>query len=325
MKPLKPNNAEWGFVSGRISVLEGLFLPKDFFLNIISQDTIGDILPHLQDTFLGEYLTPGVVWDDFGALTDRCFHEIAMSIRSECPSSQPVDLYTIRGDYLNLRNALLGMTTFPFPTGILHLDKLQEIAGGEWDGLPLSLSGHISDPDEEIDPDIIDIILDGAYLRHLLMLAEELNSPMISEYVNDQVLASLVSIFWRALNQDIQMRRFQVYLPSLGNFTHTIDELADVDNPEEWSSVIDGAIGACVTGALTQPKDERVSFFELLVTNHLTKLMYAGRLQTAGPERVFTFLAGLNVETQNLKLVVTGRLNRISRDTLRLKLKDCYV
>jgi vacuolar-type H+-ATPase subunit C/Vma6 len=217
------------------------------------------------------------------------------------------------------------MTTFPFPTGILHLDKLQEIAGGEWDGLPLSLAGHISDPEEEIDPDIIDVILDGAYLRHLLMLAEELNSTIISEYINDQVLSSLVSILWRALNQDMQMRRFQIYLPPLGKFTNMIDELSDVEKPEEWPSVIDGAIGACVTGALTKPRDEQVSFFELLVTNHLTRLMSAGRLQTAGPERVFTFLTGLNVEMQNLKLVVAGRLNRISRDTLRLKLKDCYV
>lgn len=328
MKPLKPNNLKWGFVSGRISVLEGRFLPREFFLNIISQENIGDILPHLQETFLVEYLTPGATWDDFGALTDMCFHEIALSIRSECPSSLPVDLHTIHGDYLNLRNALIGVTTFPFPTGTLDQDKLQEIAGGEWGGLPLSLTEneaqYISDPDD-INPDIIDIVLDGAYLRHLLMIADELDSPIISEYVNDRVLASIVSIFWRVLNQDVQNRLFQLYLPPLGNFAHVIDELSGMENPAGWPSVIDGAIGECMTGALAQSKDEQVSFFELLVTNHLTRLIYPGRLQTAGPERVFTFLTGLNVEMQNLKLVVAGRLNRLSKDMLKLKLKDCYV
>jgi V/A-type H+/Na+-transporting ATPase subunit C len=328
MKSLKPNIAGWGFVSGRISVLERRFLPREFFLNIIGLDIIGDILAYLQETFLAEYFTPGAAWDDFGALTDRCFHEIALSIRNECPSSIPVDIHTIHGDYLNLRNALVGVTTFPFPAGILDQDKLRGIAAGELEELPRSLTedkARFINDRNGIDKDIVDIVLDGAYLRHLLMLAEELDSPMISEYVNDRILMSLTSIFWRALNQDIEGWRFQRYLSPLGVFTHVIDELSDIENPETWPAVINGAIGDCVARALTESKDEQVSFFELLATNHLTRLIQAGKVQTAGPERVFSFIAGLNMEMQNLKLVVTGRLNRISKDMLKLKLKDCYV
>ena len=328
MKSLKPNCTGWGFVSGRISVLERRFLPKDFFLNIIGQENIGDIFSHLQETFLGEYLMPGAIWDDFGSLTEKCFYEIALSIRDECPSSIPVDMHTIRSDYLNLRHALVGSTTFPFPTVILNQEKLRAIAGGELEELPMPLTedrARFINDRGGIDKDIVDIVLDGAYLKHMLMLAEELDSPMVSEYVNDRILASLTSIFWRALNQDIEGWRFQRYLTPLGNFTHVIDELSDMKNPEAWPSVIDGAIGDCIMRALIQSKDEQVSFFELLVANHLTRLIQAGKLQTAGPERVFSFIAGLNVEMQNLNLVVTGCLNRISKDTLKLKLKDCYV
>ena len=42
-----PNIPQWGFVSGRISVLEARFLPREFFMNMISQERIEDIVPYL--------------------------------------------------------------------------------------------------------------------------------------------------------------------------------------------------------------------------------------------------------------------------------------
>jgi vacuolar-type H+-ATPase subunit C/Vma6 len=329
-----PHNADiikWGFVSGRISALEERFLTREFFLNIISQEKIGDILPHLQETFLKDYLATSTVWtlwEDFGLLTDRCFYEMAISIRSECPTSLPADIYLIRGDYLNLRNALTGIATFPFPMGLFQQDKLQAIAYGELAELPLSLSeaGEWSISElGKVDPDILDIILDGAYLRHLLSLADKLNSSMIRTFISEKVLASIISILWRALNQDLQVKRYQQYLLPLGNFTSVINELAGMSNPESWPAAIGGTIGELLAEALEFRSDEKISGFQLKVVNYLTRLIHDGRLQTAGPERVFSFLTGLNVEMQNLKLVVTGRLNRIDKDLLKERLKDCYV
>ena len=328
MIPQKPNNIKWGFVSGRISVLEVRFLPREFYLNLIALENTGGFLSYLQETFLGDFLTPGTVWEDFGALTDRCFHEMVMSIRSECPSSLPADMFLIKDDYQNLKNALIGMESFPFPVGLLHQDVLQEIAHGESIELPLSLSeaGEWSASElREVDPDILDIILDGAYLRHLLSLADKLNSSMVRTYISEKVLASIISIFWRALNHGLQVKRYQQYLLPLGNFTSVINELAGLSNPESWPAAIDGTISELLAEALELRSDEKISGFQLKVVNHLTRLIRDGRLQTAGPERVFSFLAGLNVEMQNLKLVVTGRLNRIDQDLLKERLKDCYV
>jgi V/A-type H+-transporting ATPase subunit C len=48
-------------------------------------------------------------------------------------------------------------------------------------------------------------------------------------------------------------------------------------------------------------------------------------MQTAGPERVFAFLIGLQAEMQNMKLVVNGKLNRIDQTLLRQRLREGYV
>jgi len=114
MVPRIKNNMRWGFVSGRISVLEGKLLPREFFLNLIAQEHLGDLIQHLQDTFLRDYLTPGTVWDDFSDICDRCFYEMALSLKGDAPSSLPVDLFLLQGDYLNLKAALAGSSAATF-------------------------------------------------------------------------------------------------------------------------------------------------------------------------------------------------------------------
>jgi V/A-type H+-transporting ATPase subunit C len=77
--------------------------------------------------------------------------------------------------------------------------------------------------------------------------------------------------------------------------------------------------------SLELSKDDQISGFEHRVSNHLTQIARDGKMQTAGPERVFAFLVGLQAEIQNMKLIVNGRLNRIDQALLRQRLKEGYV
>jgi V/A-type H+-transporting ATPase subunit C len=96
-------------------------------------------------------------------------------------------------------------------------------------------------------------------------------------------------------------------------------------NTENWPSVVGGEVGDILSESVRLPEDEQISGFELKVTNHLTKIARDGKMQTAGPERVFAFLVGLQAEIQNMKLVVNGRLNRIDQTLLRQRLREGYV
>ncbi len=328
MVPKIKNNSRWGFVSGRISVLEGKLLPRDFFLNLIAQEHLGDLIQHLQDTFLRDYLTPGTVWDDFSDVCDRCFYEMALSLKGDAPSSLPVDLFLLQGDYLNLKGALAGSSDFPFHFGLLSQEKLIPIREGDQADLPASFreseTGVTGEPGK-IDPAILDIILDGAYLRHLLLIAHQLRSELVSAYVHDRVLSYIVIIFWRALRQQQSLRRYQQYLLPQGDFTPVVTELSSMPSTENWPSVVGGEVGDILSESVRLPEDEQISGFELNVTHHLAKIARDGKMQTAGPERVFAFLIGLQAEIQNLKLVVNGRLNRIDQALLRQRLREGYV
>ncbi len=327
MIPKIDNHYEWGFVCGRISVLEGRLLSRDFFLSLVGQQHMDDLLQHLQDTFLREYLVPGAPWEDFSRIVDQCFYDLAASIRDESPSPVPADLFLSQGDYLNLKNALSGIKEFPFLPGQVSLEKIQAIANGDLADLPpvfRELAPGPGGETGEFDPPVSDIVVDGAYLRHLLGLAAVLKSPLITRTVTVRVHGYAVSVLWRALRQGRSLKSYLQYFLPLGELNPMLNEVASTGSPEAWPPIVGGEIGDLMAAALGVPTDEQVSYFEQQVANHILGLAADGRLQTAGPERVYAFLSGLQSEMQNLKLVVSGKLNRIDTAVLRQRLREVY-
>ena len=325
--PTIKNNPAWGFVCGRISVLEGRLLSKDFFLALSTQHHLDDILQHLQETFLREYIAPGAPWDDFSALADRCFYDIALSIREDSPSPVPANMFLSQGDYLNIKNALSGMDEFPFPPGEISIYTIEDIADGELADLPpvfreISTSG--GSEVQEFDETIADMVVDGAYLRHLLDLAKTLDSPLILSCIRLRVLSYAVSVLWRAFRQGRPLKPFQQYFFPIDGFTPVLNEIAGAGNVTSWPILIGGEVGDFLAEALQVEEDEQASRFELLTVNQRLRLAQDGRMQTSGPERVFAFLAGLHAEMQNLKLIVTGRLNNIDPVLLGERLREVY-
>ncbi len=324
MGPKIRNNMRWGFVCGRISVLEGRLVPREFFLGLITQEHLGDLIQHLQDTFLREYLSPGTMWDDFSNICDRCFYEMALSLKGDSPSGLPVDLFLLQADYLNLKNALTGSSDFPFHSGLLSQEKLLAIRQGDRAEIPLPLQQSEGGEASESDPATLEIILDGAYLRHLLSIARELKSELVSLYIHDRVLSHVVIILWRALRQHQSLRRYQQHLLPLGEFTPVVSELSGMLNLENWPSVLGGDVGAILSESLELPEDEQISGFEHRIADHLTRIARDGKMLTAGPERVFAFLVGFQAEIRNMKLVINGRLNRVDQALLRKRLREGY-
>lgn len=325
MVPRIKQNSKWGFVCGRISVLEARLVSMDFYATLLAQEHLDDLIPHLQDTFLREYLGPGSPWEDFSALTDRCFFELALSLREDCPDPTPVDLFLLNGDYMNLKNALVGSTSFPFRTIWLSSEKLSAIAGGDNNQLPeIVQEAGVASLRESTDTAALDAALDGVYLRHLLKLAQGFGNPTIEECVKERVLSRAVGVVWRAVRLQAGVRNHQQYFLPLEDFTPVLSDLMASPDVRAWSGILSGPVGDLFEKALEFPEDEQVSQFELMCANRLTCSARDGIYQTAGPERVFSFLVALYAEMQNVKLVVCGRLNRVDLDLLRRRLRVCY-
>lgn len=326
MLPFIKNRPDWGFVCGRISALETKLLPREFFTLVIEMHHTEDVYQHLQGTLIEDYLDPGVPWDDFSAIADECFYDLATSVRAECPSPVPVDLFLIRNDYLNIKSALSGIDSRFLP-GTVREQVIGAVLDGDYADLPAPFRDRITGAGidlGELDESMSDMFVDGAYLRHLLMLADEIDSPLIRACVQESVLGHAVSSLWRVQRQGRDLKQVvDLFLP-LGEENPLIMDLAGAPDPAMWPELVGGEIGDVLARALQMPYDDQISTFELKVTNFVLHLSAFARLETSGPERVFAFLMALEAEIQNLKLVVTGKINRINEDILGPRLRYVY-
>ncbi len=306
-------------------MLEGHLVAQEFYATLLAQERLDDLIPHLQDTFLRDYLGPGSPWEDFSSLADRCFYDNALSLRDDCPDPTVADLFLINGDYLNLKNALVGSHSFPFRPVMLSTERLSAIAAGDNNSLPewVQESG-VATLREAPDPASLDAALDGAYLRHLLAMGQSLNNPLFFQCVQERVLARAIAVIWRAVRLGAGLRNHQQYFLPLGEHTLLLSDLLSASDTRAWPGIVGGELGELLEHAMEFSEDEQVSQFELMSANRLTCDARAGAYQTAGPERVFAFLVALYAEMQNIKLVVCGRLNRVDIDLLRRRLRVCH-
>ncbi|HOK88582.1 MAG TPA: V-type ATPase subunit [Candidatus Hydrogenedentes bacterium] len=321
----------WGFVCGQVAVLEGGLLPRDFFHALAGVERQEDLLHRLQDTPLREYVTPGAGWEEWNDVVDRHFHQQMREVRANSPVDTLSAMFLLAGDYLNLKRAVLGRHEFPFEKSLFSEERLHAAAAGDYALLPAEtrvaltrLGGSTADPAQVRAQ--VDLVLDGAYLRHMQRLADEMAVPLIAAYVSDFTLAKGVALLLRLHGQGLlQARQVEDLFLPVGEHTHVLRSLAGAGEPKNWASIVPGPLGDAFRAVLEQPEDQWAAQFELLAANHLMRYARQGKLQTMGPERVAAYFVGFRAQAYNFKLVVSGRFNGLDPEVIRRRLRECYV
>lgn len=330
MITLSTEQNEWGFVCGQVSVLENGLLPKDFFASLAGVEKLEDLLHRLQDTPLRDFVTPGASWEEWNDIVDEHFRHEMAAVRANSPSDALSALFMLPGDYLNLKRALLRLGSYPFPMNAFPEDRLAAAAAGDYSLFPqdlrMTLNRLGTNPaDDPAARGAVDMALDGAYLRHMLALAAEMDIPMISAYVEDLVLSRAVIMLWRAARAGESLKPFEDHVLPLGAHSHIIRAVLSGGDPRSWGALIPGRVGDCFRQAAETAEEEPVQEFELLVSNYLIDFAKRAKLQTMGPERVAGYFVGLRAQVFNLKLVISGRFNGIDPEMLKRRLRECYV
>jgi len=327
---LSEEQHDWGFASGRVSVLEGRLVSTEFFQALVAIDQSDDLLHRLQETQMREYLAPGATWEDWSAITDTYFCDHVASLRKDCPEPTVSDLFSLSNDYINLKRALLNLGSYPMACGAFTEGLLASVAAGNLGALPREVrepltqfgGGFAADPNTRL---ALDIVLDGAYLRQALALGGKLGVPLIQSWLGEMTLARAVVALWRAARGGVNLRLYQQHFLPVAEHNAVLNELITSGEPHNWGPIIPGEIGDLWEEAQQLDEDEQIMRFGVLMYNRLTVIARRGRLQTMGPERVFGYLWGLLVEIYNLKLIINGRLNGIDSDLLRRRLREAYV
>lgn len=328
MIPLTPFNPDWGFVCGRVSTLEARLLTTEFFQTMVSHPRLEDVMRQLQDTPLRDFAMTGADFQDWSGVIDQYFYDLVKSIRKDCPNPAIANLFILRDDYQNLKIAVTGQNTYPFPSATLEPEKLASVSGGDASHLPSpfreAATAALASVEETRKQQTIDVVLDAAYLRHILSLRETTKAPLVRAYIEDFVLCHALVALWRRHKAGVSARELQRYFLPMGSLTNTLNGVFNAGDPSNWPEVVRGGLGALLRQAVEEEGVDPARRFEDLAANYLVAITRRGQGQVSGPERVLSYLRALASEAHNLKLIVCGRLSRIEADALKRRMRVAH-
>jgi len=204
------------------------------------------------------------------------------------------------------------------------------VRSGDDHHLPSILSGAVRHAREIIttshDPQKMDFLLDREYFKDMLAAAHESGSKFLEEYVKISIdIANLRSVV-RARRMEkggdfladvlygggnIEVARIMNMVAAGG----TLEELYATTSLRE----------AAEAGAAAMKKGSEMIQFEKLCDDAITTYIKKSKYASFGEAPVIAYLVAKENEFTAIRIIMNGCLAGIPADTIRERLRDCYV
>jgi len=339
------DNYDWCFTSGKVSVLESYMLNYKQFEEMLSVDTVENLLKYFTNAKLRySFSSNGSVAEIERAIESYCFSK-TNEIRAFSPSKIVCDIFLIRYKLQDIKNSLKKKFSGT-PDEQISVDILKNLEiEHSWkrvetpSGWPLAMLNGMERLKRTLHKDeepknnsrwIIDLIMDNTYLSFLKTISEETSSPYIKQYLEKFIFLEMVGSLLRtlALGNNIT---------PLSNFF--FNDLHDINN---FPNILNLSINDCKVLLKNELSSETVNtifpnnneraisnpnivMLEKISADYLLNIARPWKHIAFGPERILGYLCGLFTEAYNLKLVISGKINGIDSLLLKDRLRICYV
>ncbi|NLY86313.1 MAG: V-type ATP synthase subunit C [Tissierellia bacterium] len=183
------------------------------------------------------------------------------------------------------------------------------------------------DYNENQDPQRIDILLDRFYFKHLYDLAKETDIPLFIKYVKDLIDFTNIRTLIRVKKQKKDMKFLEEVLLPNGNIN--VEELVlSLNDPIEV--IIHKYRHYDISpeirkGLEIYQNTSRLSEFERLMDDYLMELNKPSKYVNFGPEPLFSYIVAKETEVKILRIIMVSKINKLSPEEIRERLRDLYV
>lgn len=174
------------------------------------------------------------------------------------------------------------------------------------------------------DPQIIDILVDGAYYRLYLRMAEATGSQFLVQLASKVIDIANISAYIRVKSkmEDLDLLS-RVLIPGgtiktkeyLESFSKEIEGFSEVLKGTGYGSLLDILTDA--SGSVTE--------FEKACDNYIMDFIRKFRHKAFGLEPLIGYMLGKETDIKNARIILVGKVNRISNDIIRERLRNGYV
>ena len=322
----------------RIWVLETRLLDKTKIERMLEAPSAEEALKILNETEYSNILSKVKRVNDYEEVLSYELKRVYELMYELCPVKDVVDLMSIKYKYHNLKVLLKGkflskdLSNLLIDLGVEDLKELKSIIElDNFDNLKgiikKAVLEVIKDFEENKDPQKIDIILDKYMFDELQEIKRKLDYKFTDKFVSALIDWTNIRTLIRLKKQG-KGREFAAKVLISGGAIEK-DTLISIINetPENIISKLSHTIYSDIIkeGIESFKESNSASLLEKLSDNYMMDLMKGAKLVTFGPDRILSYIYAKETEIKIIRIIMVGKLNNISQEVIRERLRDSYV
>ena len=322
----------------RTRVLETRLLSRAIIERMVDAKDIEEVIKILGETEYADSIGGLTRVEEYEKILSSELKRVYQLMYEITKEDMVVDLLTLKYDYHNLK-VLVKESALQKDLGDLYIS----VGKTDFEKIKADyLSNNLRDMDSRFsealdsvakdfelskDPQRIDLILDKYYFKHLYELAKETEIPLFINYVQDLIDFTNIRTLIRLKKQDKDMKFLEDVL--LPNGKIDIDDIVLALN-DSLEMIINKFKSYDISSELKKGLENyqqtgRLSEFERQMDNYLINLNKPSKYVNFGPEPIFSYIIAKETEVKVLRIIMVSKLNKLSPDAIRERLRDLYV
>lgn len=337
-KDTRNNDTQYAYSVARIRAIERKLLDKGKLDRMVEAKSPNEALKVLQEADYGNLDSDSVNIYEYENLLREENKKVYNLMKEIAPDPEVFDLFLISNDYHNIKVLLKSefsgqdSDSLLVESGSIPSGKLKTmIRDRNMVNMPVIMKNAVDECidtyNKTLDPQVIDIILDKASFKQMKATSVKSGNKFIKDLVTLFIDVANIKVFLRvkALNKASDFLQ-KVLLPEgsinsklfIQNLENPLDSFIDALQFTSLGAFLQEGIDVFkTTGTLT--KFEKLS--DNLILNYVKKAKYV----TLGIEPLVGYLMAKEMEIKNARIVMVGKINNISNEVIKERLREAYV
>ncbi|MFP5494026.1 V-type ATP synthase subunit C [Parvimonas sp. G1641] len=319
--------------SVRIRHAEKKLLTKQQLQRLADAKNLEDAIKLLNETSYSSELSKLDRPENYEQVLSEVLNKTYKEAMEISPEKSLVEILSCKYDYHNLKVLVKeNILKEKFDSMYCMLDgneieAFRELALKNDEGLSKDFKECLDFFETTKDPQDIDIFIDKKYFEKVLSLAEDFKLEMITEYFKAMIDFINLRTFIRCRKQNQVKETLEKVLIKGGDID--TDKILDMfyEDIEILPIKLKAyKIGRVLSKIVEEYKNTNsLNSFEKSMDDYLVEIVRKAKSIHYGAEVIFSFLFAKELEIKNLRLILVGKVNGLSADFIKERLREVYV
>jgi hypothetical protein len=319
--------------SVRIRHAEKKLLTKQQLQRLADAKNLEDAIKLLNETSYSSELSKLDRPENYEQVLSEVLNKTYKEAMEISPEKSLVEILSCKYDYHNLKVLVKeNILKEKFDSMYCMLDgneieAFRELALKNDEGLSKDFKECLDFFETTKDPQDIDIFIDKKYFEKVLSLAEGFKLEMITEYFKAMIDFINLRTFIRCRKQNQVKETLEKVLIKGGDVE--TDKILDMfyEDIEILPIKLKAyKIGRVLSKIVEEYKNTNsLNSFEKSMDDYLVEIVRKAKSIHYGAEVIFSFLFAKELEIKNLRLILVGKVNGLSADFIKERLREVYV